>query len=147
MVIGYNTKIIINKQIRILEILGRQDDVNQIEEFHCDLYRVLAKIIPTISKEAIESFLQNSEIEQYLIKRKKTGILGAMVINDLYIFKNQTGLSKSDRIYFLFPYDTKKHIVFLGSINTSCFSSDNSTIIESYCKRIVDDICSSKAQD
>ena len=85
---------------QLLDLLNDLRSVDDINELHCDMYRVLAKILPTISEEAIESFLQKRDIEETLIKRKKTGILGALVINDLYIFRNQTSITKSNRIYF-----------------------------------------------
>lgn len=125
-----------------LETLNNIENESDITEFHCDMYRVLAKLLPAISDQAIESFLEKDNIEISLIKRKKTGILGAIVINDLYIFRNQNSLSKSDRIYFAFQYNAQKNIVFLGSINTSCFVSDSFDSIEVYCKDIVNKICS-----
>ncbi len=116
--------------------------VSEIEEHHCDMYRVLAKLLPTISKVAIESFLQNSDIEEALIKRKKTGILGALIINDLYIFRNRTSVTKSNRIYFAFPYNADKGIIFLGSIDGNYF--DEANTIDSYCKSIVSKVCSNR---
>lgn len=98
---------------QLLNSLNTLDSASEIKEIHCDMYRVLAKLLPTISGEAIESFLQKNEVEEALIKRKKTGILGSLVINDLYIFRNQTSLAKGNRIYFAFPYSTeKKHCLF-----------------------------------
>lgn len=123
--------------LKSLEKISCEDDIN---ERHCDMYRVLAKVFPTISGRAIESFLKDKSIELSLIKHKKTGILGAIVINDLYIFKNQSSVSKSNRIYFAFPYDKKKNIIFLGSINGLCFPSQNADAIETYCKEIVNNV-------
>lgn len=126
---------------QLLDLLNDLRSVDDINELHCDMYRVLAKILPTISEEAIESFLQKRDIEETLIKRKKTGILGALVINDLYIFRNQTSITKSNRIYFAFPYNNEKNIVFLGSIDGGYF--DEISTIETYCKAIVSKVCSS----
>ena len=129
--------------IQLLDSLNKLESVSEIEEFHCDMYRVLAKLLPTISGEAIESFLEKSEIEEAIIKRKKTGILGALVINDLYIFRNQTSVSKGDRIYFAFKYSTEKDIVLLGSIDGAYFDEMNAA--EAYCKSIVSKVCSHTA--
>lgn len=126
---------------QLLNSLNALDSASEIKEIHCDMYRVLAKLLPTISGEAIESFLQKNEVEEALIKRKKTGILGSLVINDLYIFRNQTSLAKGNRIYFAFPYSTQKNIVFLGSIDGEYF--DEMSTVESYCKSIVSKVCSS----
>ena len=126
---------------QLLDSLNSINSVDEIEELDCDMYRVLAKLLSTISNVAIESFLNNRDIEQALIKRKKTGILGALVINDLYIFRNRTSISKSNRIYFAFPYITKKDIIFLGSIDGDYFNPDEMNSIEEYCKSIVTKIC------
>lgn len=126
---------------QLLDSLNALNAVCEIKELHCDMYRVLAKLLPTISGEAIESFLQNGEVEEALIKRKKTGILGALVINDLYIFRNQTSIAKGNRIYFAFPYSTEKDIVLLGSIDGEYF--DEMSAVEAYCKSIVSKVCSS----
>ena len=80
--------------VQILDVLNEIQSTDEIKEHHCDMYRVLAKVLPAISGHAIESFLQNSDVESALIRRKKTGILGAMIINDLYIFRNQNSLAR-----------------------------------------------------
>lgn len=126
---------------QLLDSLNALDSAAEIKEIHCDMYRVLAKLLPTISGEAIESFLQKSEVEEALIKRKKTGILGSLVINDLYIFRNQTSIAKGNRIYFAFPYSIEKDIVLLGSIDGEYF--DEMSAVEAYCKSIVSKVCSS----
>ena len=124
---------------QLLDSLNAISSAAEIKELHCDMYRVLAKLLPTISGVAIESFLENSEVEEALIKRKKTGVLGALVINDLYIFRNQTSIAKGNRIYFAFPYSIEKDIVFLGSIDGAYFDEMNA--VEAYCKSIVSKIC------
>lgn len=126
---------------QLMASLNSIKSTSEIEERHCDMYRVLAKLLPTVSKRAFETFLENSSVEEALIKRKKTGILGALVINDLYIFKNQTSLAKSNRIYFAFPYSTEKSIVLLGSIDGKYFEEMSS--VEVYCKSIVSKVCGS----
>lgn len=124
---------------QLMDSLNTINSASEIEEYHCDMYRVLAKLLPTISEEAIESFLQKSDVEEALIKRKKTGILGALVINDLYIFRNRTSVAKGNRIYFAFPYSIEKNIVFLGSIDGEYF--DEMSAVEAYCKSIVSKVC------
>ncbi|MBR5021632.1 MAG: hypothetical protein IKY18_00275 [Oscillospiraceae bacterium] len=126
---------------QLKDSLDALNSVSEIEERHCDMYRVLAKLLPTIAGVAIESFLQKSDVEEALVKRKKTGILGALVINDLYIFRNRTSVTKGNRIYFAFPYSIEKDIVFLGSIDGGYF--DEMSAVEAYCKSIVSKVCSS----
>lgn len=126
---------------QLLSELNQIGPSDEITEYHCVIYRILAKLLPAISGEAIESFLKKKDIEEKIIHRKKTGLLGALIINDLYIFQNQNSVYKRDRVYFAFPYDTRKGIVFMGSINGSCFPDDGSYTIKEYCKRIVTDIC------
>lgn len=125
----------------LLEKLNAIKDESEITEFHCDMYRVLAKMLPTISDTAIEKFLKNEQIEFALIKRKKNGILGSIVLNDLYIFHNINSAVKKNRIYFTFPYNSEKKIVFLGSINGNSFPSEETKTLEDHCKRIVAKIC------
>lgn len=128
---------------QLMASLNKLNTVDEINEYHCEMYRVLAKLLPTVSKEAIESFLLKRDIEEALIKKKKTGILGALIINDLYIFRNQTSLTKRNRIYFAFPYNLEKDIVFLGSIDGEFF--DTMSTVESYCKLIVSKICKNQS--
>ena len=108
----------------LLNSLNSIKTIDEIGDFHCEMYRVLARLLPAISKEAFERYLKDEQIEMALIKRKKTGILGSVILNDLYIFRNQNSISKSDRIYFTFPYDRKDNIIMLASISGSCFPSD-----------------------
>lgn len=125
----------------LLNSLNDIQSVDEIGDFHCEMYRVLARLLPAISDKAIESFLHNQEVEMALIKRKKTGILGAVILDDLYIFRNQNSLAKGDRVYFTFPYDKKRNIILLASISGSCFPSDEEGAIEEYCKRVVSSAC------
>ena len=127
---------------RLLDKLNSINDESEITEFHCDMYRVLAKLLPTISDEAIEGLLNNRQIENALIKRKKNGILGSIVLNDLYIFYNNNSTVKRNRIYFTFPFNNEKKIVFLGTINGESFPSEEAKALEEHCKRIVAKICS-----
>ena len=125
----------------LLNSLNSIKTIDEIGDFHCEMYRVLARLLPAISKEAFERYLKDEQIEMALIKRKKTGILGSVILNDLYIFRNQNSISKSDRIYFTFPYDRKDNIIMLASISGSCFPSDKEGVIEEYCKRVSSNTC------
>jgi len=121
----------------LLNSLNKIQSIDEIGDFHCEMYRVLARLLTAISGKAIESFLNNQEVELALIKRKKSGILGAVILDDLYIFRNQNSLGKRERIYFTFPYDKKLKIILLAAINGSCFPSDQEGNIENYCKHVM----------
>ena len=95
--------------------------INEIGKYDCELYRVVLRILTLISEKPITELLTNSEIENELIKRRKTGLLGSIIINDSYIFRNQSSLTKTNRIYLTFPYDIKKGIIFLVSISDASF--------------------------
>ena len=124
---------------QLLNTLNSLQSVDEIAEYHSEMYRVLSKILPTISGNAYEWLLKNRDIELALIKHKKTGILGAIILEDIYIFRNQNSITKSDRIYFTFPY-SKKNIVILASINASCFPSTQAETLANYCKEVVESI-------
>lgn len=126
----------------ILKTLNSLTSVDEIKKYHCELYRILLRILSAISGEAIEAVLQNKEIEKELITNKKTGILGSIVLEDLYIFKNMSSTSKGDRIYFTFPYDVKRGIVFLASMSSKCFSQIDDKNVADYCENVVKRICS-----
>lgn len=105
----------------LLKILNDIQSIDEITEGHEEIYRVLAKILPTISQTAIEWLLksENRNIEQELIRRKKTGLLGSIMFNSIYIFKNESNSRKKERVYITFqlPNPEKKHIVILASVN------------------------------
>lgn len=119
--------------------LEKIQSVNDIKEIHCDMYRILAKLLPTISGKAFETYLPNRQIEEALIKRKKNGVLGALVIDDLYVYRNQTSSTKNERVYFVFQHIiNQKNIVLLGAIDGAFFETRDQA--EDCCKSIVQTI-------
>lgn len=95
--------------------------INDIQEYHYTYYRILILLINIIAKEkTFSGVLDNEDIEQYLIQGKRTGILGAVLLKDNYIFKHVGKSSKNGRMYMSFPirlYDEK--YVVLISISSS----------------------------
>lgn len=95
--------------------------ISDIQEYHYTYYRILILLINIIAKEkTFSGVLENEIIEQYLIQGKRTGILGAVLLKDNYIFKHVGKSSKNGRIYMSFPiklYDEK--YVVLISISSS----------------------------
>ncbi|WP_294392294.1 hypothetical protein [uncultured Clostridium sp.] len=96
-------------------------DTSDIQEYHYTYYRILILLINIIAEEkTFSGVLDNEVIEQYLIQGKRTGILGAVLLNDNYIFKHVGKSSKNGRIYMSFPiklYD--ENYVVLISISSS----------------------------
>lgn len=126
---------------KIYDILDTLESVEDVRECHSELYRVLVRLLSTISDEAIESALgpDKEKIEAELINRKKTGILGSIILNDLYIFRNQNSHTKNNRIYFTFPYQLKKkkNVILLAAIDGRCFPDNRGGAVEEYCKSFI----------
>lgn len=105
----------------LLEKLNSIYNVNDIREYHYTYYRILILLINIIAEEkTFSKILKNEVIERYLIKGKRTGILGAVLLKDNYIFKHMGNSSKNGRMYMSFPiklYDEK--YVVLISISSS----------------------------
>ncbi len=124
----------------LLDSLKQINTSQEIEEYHCEMYRVALRILSAIQDKAVLSILNNKEVEQTLIKRKKTGILGSVVLSDMYVFRNQNSLEKTDRLYITMPFDKEKNIVLLASLTGSNIVGNNSkpneNDLEKYCIEI-----------
>lgn len=123
-----------------LESLNKISSVSEINKYHCELYRCTLRILSLISEKPIETILSNPEIEHELTCRRKTGILGSIIIHDPYVFANQSSSTKSNRIYVTFPYNVKKGVILLISINNESFEGSSETDIAEYCQQIISDI-------
>jgi len=124
----------------IYNILNSISSPSDIKTCHCELYRVLATVLPALKGESIESFLNNGEVEEALCSWKKTGILGSIILNDLYIFKSDYDDLKKDRIYFTFPLRNIKNMVILATVNSNCLQSAEEQDIKSYCSEVIEKI-------
>lgn len=120
----------------ILTSLNNLQTEDEIGLYHCELYRTFVRFFSAITGKAVVRVLENENIENALRKKRKSGLLGAIILNDVYVFRNENSINKTDRIYFAFPYDVKRHIIFLGSINSSCFPSNDENDIATYCSDI-----------
>lgn len=131
----------------ILRQLNAINSQAEITDMHSDMYQVLIKILSKISDQAIETCLQNKEIEHAIMNRKKTGILSAAILNDIYIYRNCSSVSKNGRIYYVFPLTStkqKKGIIILGIIDGDLFSSEETLALEDYCKKTAEKICANQ---
>lgn len=120
-----------------LNSLNGIKSIHEIGKYHCELYRITLRILSLISDEPIETIMKDETIENEIIRRRKTGILGSIIIHDSYVFKNQTSSTKCNRIYLTFPYDIKKGIVLLVSMNNNSLQGVGDTDISEYCQQII----------
>ena len=118
----------------LLKSLNSIKTVNEIGKYHCELYQCLVRIFSLISDKPVEKMLKDDDVEEELIKRRKTGILGSIIIHDSYVFKNHSSITKSNRIYCAFPHN--KSTILLASLNGDLFDGENNTDILDYCKQI-----------
>ncbi|MFT5874380.1 MAG: hypothetical protein ACI8WT_003341 [Clostridium sp.] len=105
-------------------LLGELNSINKtenIEEYHYTYYRILILLINLIAEEiTFSNVLDNEDIEHFLISAKRTGVLGAILFQDNYIFKHLGISSKNGRMYMSFPirlYD--ENYIALISISSS----------------------------
>lgn len=94
----------------IIKILRKIKNENDCKDYHAALYRALLIIIDIIytdynSGRVVTRVLENSEIENTLLTRKRTGILGSILLNRTYIFKHVGSSSKNGRMYVCFPFE------------------------------------------
>lgn len=124
----------------LLSELNSIHSPDEIGEYDCEKYRVLARLMPAIANMPIGSILTDEQVEMALIKRKKTGILGAILFDGVYVFRNQSSVVKKDRIYFSFRHTKMKNTVICASINGNgeTLGDDN---IEEYCKTFIQHFC------
>ena len=121
----------------LLSSLNAIKDVESINEYHCELYRTLLVVLNAINGKPVESALKEELIETALITKKRTGLLGAIFLQDIYIFKNQNSLSKK-RIYFAFPYNSSKRtkVIFSIAMNNGNNEQEKIEDLEIVCKEI-----------
>ena len=121
----------------LLSSLNSIKDVESINEYHCELYRTLLVVLNAINGKPVESALNDESIETALITKKRTGLIGAIFLQDIYIFKNQNSLSKK-RIYFAFPYNSSKRtkVIFSIAMNNGNNEQEKIEDLEIVCKEI-----------
>jgi hypothetical protein len=95
-------------------------------------------VLKVINEAPIERVLVNANVENKLITKKRTGLLGGIILKDIYIFKNQNSLTKK-RIYFTFPYNINKrsNTVLVVAMNNEYGEQEDMKDIEIICREIV----------
>lgn len=121
----------------LLQILNGIERKEDIKEEHLSMYRILAVVLPAITDETpYETFLENKEIEKALISKKKTGLLGGIILDHCYVFRNECSLAKKNRIYVTFHFEQEQNVLILISINAECFQDPHLSDIEEYCIKL-----------
>ena len=140
----------------ILSSLNNLNDVNNIGMYHFEMYRIYMRVASCLTdilsqheqstvSYAISKTLQNEEIQNYLETHKRTGILGSILLNGIYIFYNKNSKIKANRIYFTSLLDEKNKVIVLGSMPIDPFLDEESKTIEEkrideYCRNIIDNL-------
>ena len=121
------------------ERLNKLSSVEEIENYHYDEYRILVVLSSIVHSKGVESVLENQDVECALISKKRTGLLGTIILHRPYFFKNCNSLTKK-RVYLCLPYNSikKKRIILLLAINNDPSFEDADTSIDVYCKAIID---------
>ncbi len=121
--------------------LNKISSIDEIEDYHYGEYRILLIVSSVIHKKGVETVLENQVIENALISKKRTGLLGTIILNRPYIFKNCNSLTKK-RIYLCLPYNSikKKRIILLMAINNDDSLENDNTSIDVYCQAIIERI-------
>ena len=121
----------------IYDILNKLESTDEIKVPHYELYRILTVILPTIKQASFKQFLRRSDIENELIKGKRTGLLGSIILDDIYVFKNENSSEKCGRIYLTFPLTLAKHLIVLVALNCEYFSRVTEGNMKEYYSSII----------
>ena len=106
----------------IMAELSALQRCSDIKPYHYFLYAVV--LCYSINFELSPSFEKlNDEVRTELIKGRRTGILGSIIIDSYYIFSNENSDTKN-RIYFSAPINMDKHIVLVGTINMDMLTDE-----------------------
>lgn len=88
----------------LVEKLNNIENIKSCNEFNYSQYRIVLILLKILYTEynGIETIqvLEEEEVEKYLINTKRTGILGAILLQDTYIFKHVGNSLKNGRMYY-----------------------------------------------
>lgn len=121
----------------IVESLNKIEGVDDIGQYHYEMYRILSSVMPAIDRKSYHSFLENAEIESKLASGKRTGLLGSIILNGLYVFKNQNSNIKNGRLYMSFPLERDKNTIILVTLNNNYFGNLEESNMDSYYNKIM----------
>lgn len=122
---------------QIIDRLNLIDAPENISIYDCELYRILNIILTVIQDNPVTSCLQNAQIESILESKKRNGILGSIILKNIYIFKNTNSLTKN-RIYFSLPCNLGKkykNIILVATIRDED-NNETSTIVSNLCNEV-----------
>ena len=121
----------------LMQRLNEIKCVSEITEIHYSMYRILAVMMPAVNDETpFSAFLKNQKIEQALISKKKTGLLGGLILKNCHVFRNEGSLTKKNRIYVTFPFAQENNVLILVSINSQAFQNPHDSDIAKYCTKL-----------
>lgn len=124
----------------ITKELGNLNPADEISEEAYSIYRMYNCYLglPDFNLDLDLSTI-NENLKNALNTEKRNNILGAMLLDDLYIFRNENSLNKKNRLYFSFPFLTKKHIIVVGTLNLDIMGEnvDIVKVCESISKKIL----------
>ena len=108
-------------------ILRNINNISDIDSFHFTQYRIMTLLSRMARRESITMFDKNtllgkdkSEIENYLLNGKRTGILNSILLEDIFMFKYTRNSHKKDgRAYIAFPINiSMQNYICVFSIQT-----------------------------
>lgn len=102
-------------------------DGNQI----ADLFRVLLVIVNTVLPgEKKDACVINIEHEENVLKLKRTGILGSILLKNNYLFKHTGSSTKNGRTYFSYYFEIygEQHIILLSIPLINNLNSDEDLV-------------------
>ena len=111
---------------KLLEQLNSIHDENSIAKFHCEMYRMTKILLSILNEEANQSILQDEKIERAILQKKRSGILGTILLGTLYIFTNENSKNKK-RAYFSFPIKASKgkELIIIAAVNDGHVAESN----------------------
>ncbi|UZW12578.1 hypothetical protein OSC52_12000 [Clostridium pasteurianum] len=106
---------------KIINHLNTLKDIYACNEQDFSYYRIALILIKILHSEYngidVNKVLQNILVENYLISTKRTGILGAILLEDSYVFKHVGESQKNGRMYFSFYFKVyNENYLLLASI-------------------------------
>ena len=95
--------------VRLVNGLNTIKDSSEIKEYHYVHYQIVLLLISIFNTSDeirnYDSILQSEAIENEIKYGKRTGILGAILSENLYTFKHTGRTRKNGRTYICFPFE------------------------------------------
>lgn len=111
--------------------------ISEITEYDFVYYRLLRIVFQIINGNGLARYIVDQDIENYLLRGKKTGLIGSVILNSPQAFKNETSYNKKNRIYFTYKvknYKQMKRLIVLISVREG--QLDKSNKIDKYGEEI-----------